>query len=153
MKASLYFAYGSNLDESRMRTRCPDVRVLSEGCLKGYRLDFTRYSSGWNCGVADVVRHEESEVWGLVYEITDSGLEALDRYEGYPDAYTRFRTVVETPAGSLQGVWVYAVRDKQAFSPPSEEYVRILRRAAVKHRFPAHYQESLKRIPPKGSPA
>lgn len=150
MKINYYFAYGSNLDESQMRFRCPESGFLSKACLKGYRLDFTRYSSGWNCGVADIVQNEGSEVWGLVYEITASDFEKLDGYEAYPDAYSRFQTIVETPSGPLQGVWVYTIRNKQAFTPPSKEYVSIIKHAAVRHRFPSHYQEALERILLKG---
>jgi gamma-glutamylcyclotransferase (GGCT)/AIG2-like uncharacterized protein YtfP len=153
MRVSFYFAYGSNLDEPQLRTRCPEALVISEACLKGYRLDFTRYSSGWNCGVADIVRDEESEVWGVIYKITDSDFKALDHYEGYPDLYTRFQTNVETPSGPLQGIWVYTVGNKQTFVPPSKEYLRIIKRASVQYYFPAHYQESLERIPIRGSSA
>ena len=93
-----YFAYGSNLDEAQMKLRCPGLKVISPGCLRDYRLDFTHFSSGWSCGVADVVESEEGEVWGVVYEITQQNLESLDSDEGFPDFYTRFRAVIESVA-------------------------------------------------------
>jgi len=40
----LYFAFGSNMDWSRMRERCPSARFIFNAKLNGFRLDFTRYS-------------------------------------------------------------------------------------------------------------
>jgi hypothetical protein len=58
----LYFVYGSNLDAEQMKRRCPDSKVLVSGCLRGYRLDFTKYSTKWVGGVADVVVAPTEEV-------------------------------------------------------------------------------------------
>ena len=57
---------------------------MGVACLRGYQLAFTRYSSTWGGGVADIIPAVGSEVWGLVYGLTDENLEALDVYEGYP---------------------------------------------------------------------
>ena len=78
-----YFAYGSNLDLRQMKMRCPLSKLVSKGLLSGHSLTFNKYSSGWDGGVADVIRDKDSEVWGLVFEISESDLEKLDRYEGY----------------------------------------------------------------------
>ena len=48
----LYFAYGSNMDWSRMSKRCPSARFLFAAKATGFRLDFTRYSTNNHCGVA-----------------------------------------------------------------------------------------------------
>ena len=78
-----YFAYGSNLDLLQMKRRCPLSKLISKGMLPDYRLTFNRYASGWDGGVADVIQDEDSEVWGLIFEISDSDLVRLDHYEGY----------------------------------------------------------------------
>ena len=114
----LYFAYGSNLDASHMQYRCPNAGVPNPGCLKGFRLDFTRYSPKWSCGVADVVESEGGEVWGLVYEITKSDRDALDMYEGHPKRYIRSETTIHTKEEELEKVWMYTVREKAGFPPP-----------------------------------
>ena len=69
-----YFAYGSNLDLLQMKRRCPLSKLISKGMLPDYRLTFNRYASGWDGDVADVIQDEGSEVWGLVFEISDSDL-------------------------------------------------------------------------------
>jgi gamma-glutamylcyclotransferase len=42
----LTFAYGSNLDCTQMRERCPSTRFVCIAALKDYRLAFTRHSRG-----------------------------------------------------------------------------------------------------------
>ena len=144
-----YFAYGSNLDALQMRERCPDCRLVVAGRLSGYRLGFTRHSSGWNCGVADILPSDGREVWGLVYELLPGDLDLLDQYEGCPHAYSRFETTITANGRSLPLVWVYSVREKRNFVPPSQAYLAILKRAAREHGFPDSYLRELEEIPIK----
>jgi len=65
----LYFAYGSNMDWSRMRERCPPAGFIFTAKPNRFRLDFTRYSKTNRCGVADIVVDPPSSVWGVVYHI------------------------------------------------------------------------------------
>jgi len=142
-----YFAYGSNLSVAQMHQRCPDAVLSGFGCLRNYRLDFTHYSKGWECGVADIVRSEGENVCGLVYLISESDLASLDQYEGYPDVFDRVQETVWINETSMTGVWVYSVREKQKFIAPSVAYLRIILDAALEYSFPAQYREFLKTIP------
>ena len=138
-----YFAYGSNLDLPQMKRRCPSSKLISKGSLSGYRLTFNRFSSGWGGGVADVIQDQGSKVWGLVFELFDTDLERLDRYEGYhkdwTSLYERWKTVIDTPNGQVSDVWVYTVVEKQKFVKPTPEYLQIIKDAAVKWNFPKAY--------------
>ena len=142
-----YFAYGSNLDLLQMKRRCPLSKLISKGSLSGHRLTFNKYSSGWSGGVADVIQDEGSEVWGLVFEISDSDLERLDRYEGchkdQTSLYERWKAVIDTPDGQVCDVWVYTVVEKQKFVQPTLEYLQIIKDAAVRWDFPKVYQQTL----------
>jgi len=51
----IYFGYSSNMDETRMRERCPSARFLFKAKLAGFRLAFTRSSTTNRCGVADIL--------------------------------------------------------------------------------------------------
>jgi gamma-glutamylcyclotransferase (GGCT)/AIG2-like uncharacterized protein YtfP len=143
MKKNMYFAYGSNLDLIQMKRRCPSSKLISKGSLSGYRLTFNRFSSGWGGGVADVIQAQDSKVWGLVFEISDTDLERLDRYEGYhkdeTSLYERWKTVIDTPNGQVSDVWVYTVVEKQKFVKPTLEYLQIIKEAAKKWNFPKTY--------------
>ncbi len=145
-----YFAYGSNLDLRQMKMRCPSSKLVSKGSLSGYRLTFNKYSGGWDGGVADVIRDKDSEVWGLVFEISDSDLERLDRYEGCykdkPSLYERWKAVIDTPDGQICDVWVYTVVKNQEFVQPTLEYLQIIKDAAVRWDFPKVYQERLELV-------
>ena len=146
-----YFAYGSNLDLPQMKRRCPSSKLISKGSLSGYRLTFNRFSSGWGGGVADVIQEQGSKVWGLVFEISDTDLERLDRYEGYykdqNSLYERWKAVINTPNGQISDVWVYTVVEKQKFVQPTVEYLQIIKDAAVKWNFPKSYQDDWYLIP------
>ena len=138
-----YFAYGSNLDLIQMKRRCPSSRLISKGALSCYRLTFNKFSSGWGGGVADVIQDQGSKVWGLVFEISDTDLKRLDRYEGYhkdeTSLYERWKTVIDTPNGQVSDVWVYTVVEKQKFVKPTLEYLQIIKDAAKKWNFPKAY--------------
>jgi len=141
-----YFSYGSNLDVAAMQERCPQARVLHPGCLKGFRLAFTWHSHGWGCGVADVVESALDEVWGLVYKISVSDLDALDRYEGYPRCYGRSHATICTEGAALENVWIYTVCQKAEFVAPSRSYLDIIKRACVEYQFPDAYARMVHRI-------
>jgi gamma-glutamylcyclotransferase (GGCT)/AIG2-like uncharacterized protein YtfP len=138
-----YFAYGSNLDLPQMKRRCPSSELISKGSLPGYRLTFNKFSSGWGGGVADVIQDQGSKVWGLVFELSDTDLERLDRYEGYhkdcTSLYERWKAVIDTPNGQVSDVWVYTVVKKQQFVKPTLEYLQIIKDAAKKWNFPKAY--------------
>ena len=76
------FAYGSNMDCAQMRDRCPSARFVCTAKLVNHRLAFTRTSINRNCGVADALQEEGSDMWGVVYEIDDAELPRLDQLEG-----------------------------------------------------------------------
>ena len=86
------------------------------------------------------------EVWGLLFEIDESDLSALDKYEGYPTAYDRFSAEIESEGRVFQEVWVYTVREKSEFVAPSRDYLDIIRRAAGRWGFPKSYRDMLDRI-------
>ena len=138
-----YFAYGSNLDLLQMKRRCPLSKLISKGKLPDYRLTFNRYAEGWGGGVADVIQHADSEVWGLIFEISDSDLVRLDNYEGYyknrTSLYERWKAVIDTPDGQVHDVWVYTVVEKQKFVQPTLEYLQIIKDAVVRWNFPKDY--------------
>jgi len=81
----LYFAYGSNMDWDQIRERCPSARFLGIAVLLDHRLAFSRYSSSSTrkCGVADAVKYEGKQVWGVVYDIDERDIGNLDKKEGF----------------------------------------------------------------------
>lgn len=142
----LYFAYGSNMDVMQMTRRCKNAELLGPGFIKGFQLAFTRYSQGWDAGVADIVEKKTSEVWGLIYTIDDECLDALDSFEGYPHAYDRRSADVYTSEGERRRAWVYFVREKSTPSKPRKQYLGVMKKAAEKYGFPDEYRTELNAI-------
>jgi gamma-glutamylcyclotransferase (GGCT)/AIG2-like uncharacterized protein YtfP len=130
-----------------MKQRCPSSDVLGVGRLRDHRLAFSRYSRTRGCGVADIVPHENAEVWGLVYQLSESDLiGSLDRYEGFPLNYTRLMLPVEMLDDSMLEAWVYSVVDKDEHVQPDAYYLQIIKTAAAELGFPRSYQESLEKF-------
>ena len=150
LKAVKYFGYGSNMDLSQMKRRCPSFKLIDKGSLSGHCLTFNKYSNGWGGGVADAVQDQGSKVWGLVFKISDSDLGRLDMYEGcYKDQislYERWKAVINTPKGQISDVWVYTVVEKQKFVQPTLEYLQIIKDAAIRWNFPKDYQQTLELV-------
>ena len=153
-----YFAYGSNLDPQQMALRCPGATVVGLGELRDHRLTFPLTSHDWGGGVASVgVAHGES-VWGVVYELTDEHLAALDRYEQFVgpgdqhNLYDRETTsvqLVRADDGSFPRrlhAWIYLA---QAANPsrPSRRYLDTVLAGARHHRLPEEYVAKIAATP------
>jgi gamma-glutamylcyclotransferase (GGCT)/AIG2-like uncharacterized protein YtfP len=150
----LYFAYGSNLDPEQMRARCPGHHVVGMASLQDYRLAFPLFSSDWGGGVAGLVRAHGEKVWGIVYELTDADLAALDDYEGWRgpgdqhNLYDRDAVtldLVRPDDGSVPRRVRAHTYLPRAFnpSPPSRRYLDTVLRGARHHRLPDDYVEKL----------
>src|SRR5512133_1439850 len=89
----LYFAYGSNLSLEGMDARCPDAKPIGPAILHDWALTFQ--------GVADIEPRAGTRTHGALWRISDSDLERLDRYEGYPGLYRRELVAVCTEQAEL----------------------------------------------------
>ncbi len=86
----LYFAYGSHLDPEQMDWRCPDAIALGAARLNDW---------AWRIGgrgYATVSPSPGHHVWGAIWNVSDSDLASLDRYEGVAGGLYRreFTTVM-----------------------------------------------------------
>ncbi len=146
----LYFAYGSNLDAEQVTSRCGNsghVRQVSIGYLPNHKLAFTQYYKDWGGGVADVVKSPNDSVWGILYELSRECLELLDKYEGYPNDYTRTKQTIIALDRRAHPAWVYSVLRKDGdFIAPSQKYIDIIKRTAEESGFPKDYLSYLNSI-------
>ena len=133
---TLYFAYGSNMNERQLRSRVPGARKVGTGHLLGHEFLFSGYSQTWRGSVANVKPCRGSQVFGVLYELPPGGLAELDRFEGYPRAYQRKTTsIARIPRGRARAI-LYYKRDTRPLGPPSPEYVAVIGRALKEHRAP-----------------
>ena len=113
----LMFSYGMNTNVTQMQQRCPDAILMGVGTLSNYRLTFSSF--------ADVVVDKHSAVAGVVWDITDDCLEALDWLEGYPHSYNREIKEIEMDGKTMEALCYYMVGDRP-FIPPSREYLKLV---------------------------
>ena len=77
----LYFSYGMNTNQAEMALRCPGAQALGHARLIDHVFRFATH--------ADVVKCRGSFVDGVLWEINNSHLKALDSLEGFPCYYNR----------------------------------------------------------------
>jgi gamma-glutamylcyclotransferase len=148
----LCFAYGSNMDCSQMRERCPSASFFCVAKLNGYRLAFSRRSVKRGCGVADVLRSDDAQahVWGVVYAITSpEDIERLDRLEGvHSGAYVRKDSETVYPRDTKQPltVSIYVANAEPSPPLPSTEYKNLILGGATFWKLPEDYIASLEQI-------
>src|SRR5207245_2685242 len=104
-----------------MAERCPGARIVGPARLPRHRIFFTRDSAGFSGGVASIARDDAAEVWGVLWDITESDRAALDSYEGFPFAYKREQVTIEA-RGSQQEAMAY-VAIPTAGRAPEPEYL------------------------------
>lgn len=121
-----YFAYGSNLNKKQMKERCPDSKPKFTAILPNYKLIFVGYSRNWKGGVASIKPFKGEKVAGAIYEISESDLKKLDRYEGFPDIYNRIRIKVWTDADEPVDAITYIKIEQTPETSPSKEYLAII---------------------------
>lgn len=119
---NLYIAYGSNLNLEQMSYRCPTAKIVGTSELNGYEMLF-RGSN--RCGVATIEPLENSKVPVLIWDIQQSDLKALDRYEGYPFFYDRKNINVKLGNKDVSAM-VYVMNDGIELSAPSEVYYNTI---------------------------
>jgi gamma-glutamylcyclotransferase (GGCT)/AIG2-like uncharacterized protein YtfP len=137
--AILYFAYGSNLGESVLRTRCPRARQVGIAKIDGFRVGFTRKSTHRGGGVANLVAESGATVWGALFDLSEDGFDILDEYEGAPTAYRREVWDFARPDLSIAPAWVYVVVSPQLEVPPSHRYWKIIVEGAREAGLPSDY--------------
>jgi gamma-glutamylcyclotransferase (GGCT)/AIG2-like uncharacterized protein YtfP len=145
-----YFAYGSNMDPAEIVKRCPHRRYLGVARLPDHRLAFTRKSVRTNSGVADIIPEPGRTIWGVLYEISDDELAAIDRKEGYGWAYERVTNPVWLQQGKEKRIaimyTVIASQRQQEHVLPSRKYMETIISAAKERELPPQYINQLEDV-------
>lgn len=121
-----YFAFGSNLNHTQMADRCPEFKFVGPAVLEDYKLVFDGYHKRRKGAIANIVPAKGEQVIGGVYEITDSDLKLLDKFEEVPH-HTYYRKVVyvRTGGGEMYDAVTY-LRPPQKTGKPSKEYMALI---------------------------
>ena len=132
----LYFAYGSNMDQTAMLGRCPASKPVGIGRLMRHR--FMIFDEGY----ATVVRDPQRAVWGMAWELALADVPALDRYESLSTGlYTKVVQPVVTAQGPRRAI-VYVGRSARP-GTPLPGYMEGVVEAARHAGLPEEYIRSL----------
>lgn len=147
-----YFAYGSNMQTATFRGR----RGIEPARARVARLD------GWRLVIdkpalipsmgeafANIVEETESEVFGVVFEITDDDLAHIDLTEGVLIGnYTRIGVPVMTLGdGERLDAETLVAQQRDPDLLPSRRYLSLLVEGAVEHGLPKKYVKWLRSLP------
>jgi hypothetical protein len=117
-----YFAYGMNTNIAEMAMRCPQAINLGRCTLKGFELKFRLH--------ADIDANINSEMEGVLWDITEDCERALDRLEGYPFYYDKVEVIVNPikPVGRMTNIMAmaYTMTKKGQEESPSNGYEQCL---------------------------
>ena len=129
----LYFAYGMNTNPGEMARRCPGAVSMGHARLINHSFRFSQH--------ADVELCADSFVDGVLWEITEEHLKALDQLEGYPDYYNRVVATVIHGARSYH-VLVYRMQPGFGTFPPTAGYYRLITEGYRAHGVPTDQLEN-----------
>ena len=130
----LYFAYGSNMWDEQMNSRCPDSRKIGISILPGYRWIIIKR------GFANVVEAQGSEVEGVLFEISPSDEKSLDCKEGVAKGlYQKIELLVQHEGEEkLALIYIDPVKEE---GEPSDEYVDRINRGLADAKLSDAYVE------------
>jgi gamma-glutamylcyclotransferase (GGCT)/AIG2-like uncharacterized protein YtfP len=141
-----YFAYGTNMSESKMRALAP-FTSREGACLEGYKLIFNKQSNtDPRVGFANIEPEPGSTVCGVLYEIDEAGIANLDISEGSPDHFARQEMEVVTSGGKKVRAQVYIASEPKVRRglKPSRSYLSNL--LGGEDVLPKDYYKSLRHV-------
>ena len=121
-----YFAYGLNLNRKQMAARCPGCQPKFSAELPNYKLIFSGWSRQWHGGVVSLKSSRGDKVLGGVYEVSETDLARLDRYEECPDNYNRLKVNVYRDSGEQIESITYIKKRLAEETKPSAEYLKVV---------------------------
>ena len=136
-----YIAYGSNLDLSQMKVRCPTASPVGTGVLRNYHLLFRGSKTG---AYLTVEPKKNSRVPVAVFTVEPEDEEALDLYEGCPMFY--YKKDLRIPVELLDGsgtvdldCFIYIMHEDRPLGCPSSRYVDVCSRGYRDFGFDKNY--------------
>lgn len=124
-----YFAYGMNTNLDEMARRCPTAVCLGPAWLDNFEFAFRTH--------ADIEKKDGARCYGVLWDIDDTCLKALDMLEGYPYYYHRFRVRAQHNGKSVYAL-VYRMNDQSYAQDPSPGYLAMVTEGYEKNNVPTH---------------
>lgn len=136
----LYFAYGCNTNQREMARRCARARSLGPAMLPDHALVISHH--------CDVRPRAQSQVQGVLWQITQQDLGQLDQLEGRPWYYDRNWVTVHAQDGSTVQALCYRMTEPLEPSLPHQGYLDCVATGYRQHGLDLdQLQQALDQIP------
>ncbi len=135
---TLYFAYGSNMQRSAMRRRCPGAHAVGPAALEGFA--FFVGLDGWG----SVKPQPGATVHGVLWRLTPRDIAALHAYELLHKGLYDVRTLPVRVAGRRVRAMIYQLR-RRIPGKPRPGYAEMIAAAARDWKLPEDYIRSVER--------
>jgi len=148
-----YFAYGSNMDRSRLvderlKPRGVTMGARIGGRLDGWRLTFDkRAREPEGAGAGNIVVAPGAHLYGTLNALPEAGFEVLDDYEGVATGQYRRQLVSVTRCDTgetVEAITYLALRVGEGLRPTRAYLAHLL---AARDLLPAGYWERLRATP------
>ena len=113
-----YIAYGSNLNITQMKERCPNSIIFGKGQLLDYQLVFKAIGK---YAYATIEPFKGNYVPIGVWKVSKQDERSLDEYEDYPNLYYKTNITVEIDGVRVCGM-IYIMNENAVHQLPSKDY-------------------------------
>lgn len=144
----LCFAYGSNMSEGRLGARITGYRAIGIGYIVDKVVVCNKRSQDGSAK-ANLVTSDGDSVWGVLFEIPEDQVDALDRAEG---GYTKKPYQVVLSEGDEKAAEAYVSQDLTDEPVPYDWYKEHIVEGAREHSLPEDYIRTLEMLPSKPDP-
>ena len=142
MRKFLYFAYGSNMLEERIKARCPSAKFAGTAYVCGYELRFSKRSKDGS-GKATIVENEghREKLYGALFEIDKGEHSDLDEAEGIGYERTDDFIVIKADGDKEIEVTTYFAKDGATGKhlKPYSWYKQLVLWGAIQAELPDNY--------------
>ena len=151
MKPFLYFAYGSNMFEERLKKRTPSSKFVGTGVLNNYCLTFHKRGDDGS-GKCTIEYSQLDEVYGVLFKINKDEECKLDKCEGFPKGhYAKLFVQIEmcdSKCGKKKLAQTYMAAPNYICRTvkPNKDYKQHVLDGAIEHNLPQRYIERLKSV-------
>ena len=142
-----YFAYGSNMSTDFIREYCPSAKFIMRANLPNFQIEFRRYSEEFKGGISSIIEASGEMVKGVIYEIDENEILALDILEDVPQGiYRRDTFLVLGEDGKWHHADLYRVANPSGPYCPSKQYVDFMVAGAKEHHIDPEYTDRLESL-------
>jgi hypothetical protein len=118
-------------------------------CYEPHLVTIARYTSKrfviTEAGIATLFPRRDSEVWGVIWEISDVAQIGLDLCLGVPGERERFGSFARGVNGEMIATEYYGLRNNRSRGFASQDYLDRIIGAGQTHGLPASYLEEVRR--------